>query len=150
LAEARVKLTRTIFFDLFSQSGGSQRNSEKGELDIGISSTMTKGERRMPVKFSYDTQVGLRVETDFDSELSREEAMVVAVRDLASGMHSLSQAVWELYDEFRFKQSSKRVRRRAGRLRPRDQRSARNDGSRPTKSCSHLRSPPHLLRGDAR
>ena len=62
----------------------------------------------MPVKFSYDTQVGLRVETDFDSELSREEAMVVAVRDLASGMHSLSQAVWELYDEFRFKQSSKR------------------------------------------
>jgi hypothetical protein len=66
------------------------------------------GERRMPVKFSYDTQVGLRVETDFDSELSREEAMIVAVRDLASGMHSLSQAVWELYDEFRFKQSSKR------------------------------------------
>src|SRR5947199_8619653 len=62
----------------------------------------------MPVKFSYDTQVGLRVETDFDSELSREEAMIVAVRDLASGMHSLSQAVWELYDEFRFKQSSKR------------------------------------------
>jgi hypothetical protein len=66
------------------------------------------GERRMPVKFSYDTQVGLRVETDFDSELTREEAMVVAVRDLASGMHSLSQAVWELYDEFRFKESSKR------------------------------------------
>jgi type VI protein secretion system component VasK len=34
--------------------------------------------------------------------------MIVAVRDLASGMSSLSQAMWELYDEFRFKEFYKR------------------------------------------
>jgi hypothetical protein len=66
------------------------------------------GERRMPVKFSYDPQFGLRIEPELDSELSREEAMIVAVRDLASGMSSLSQAMWELYDEFRFKEFYKR------------------------------------------
>jgi hypothetical protein len=58
----------------------------------------------MPVKFSYDPQFGLRIEPELDSELSREEAMIVAVRDLAAGMNSLSQAMWEFYDEFRFKQ----------------------------------------------
>ena len=58
----------------------------------------------MPVKFSYDPQFGLQIEAELDSELSRDEAMIVAVRDLASGMNSLSQAMWELYDEFRFKQ----------------------------------------------
>jgi hypothetical protein len=66
------------------------------------------GERRMPVKFSYDPQFGLRIEPELDSELSREEAMVVAVRDLASGISSLGQAMWELYDEFRFKEFYKR------------------------------------------
>src|SRR5947209_5374944 len=66
------------------------------------------GERRMPVKFSYDPQFGLRIEPELDSELSREEAMIVAVRDLASGMSSLGQAMWELYDEFRFKEFYKR------------------------------------------
>jgi hypothetical protein len=58
----------------------------------------------MPVKFSYDPQFGLRIEPELDSELSREEAMIVAVRDLAAGMNSLGQAMWEFYDEFRFKQ----------------------------------------------
>ena len=58
----------------------------------------------MPVKFSYDPQFGLGIEPELDSELSREEAMIVAVRDLAAGMNSLSQAMWEFYDEFRFKQ----------------------------------------------
>jgi hypothetical protein len=66
------------------------------------------GERRMPVKFSYDPQFGLQIEPELDSELSREEAMIVAVRDLASGMSSLGQAMWELYDEFRFKEFYKR------------------------------------------
>jgi hypothetical protein len=58
----------------------------------------------MPVKFSYDPQFGLRIEPELDSELSREEAMIVAIRDLAAGMNSLSQAMWEFFDEFRFKQ----------------------------------------------
>jgi hypothetical protein len=62
----------------------------------------------MPVKFSYDTQFGLRIEPELDSELSREEAMIVAVRDLASGMGSLSQAMWELCDEFKYKEFYKR------------------------------------------
>jgi hypothetical protein len=62
----------------------------------------------MPVKFSYDPQFGLRIEPELDSELSREEAMIVAVRDLAAGMNSLGQAMWEFYDEFRFKQFYKR------------------------------------------
>jgi hypothetical protein len=62
----------------------------------------------MPVKFSYDPQFGLRIEPELDSELSREEAMIVAVRDLAAGMNSLSQAMWEFYEEFRFKQFYKR------------------------------------------
>ena len=62
----------------------------------------------MPVKFSYDPQFGLRIEPDLDSELSREEAMIVAVRDLAAGMNSLSQAMWELHEEFRYKQFYKR------------------------------------------
>jgi hypothetical protein len=66
------------------------------------------GERRMPVKFSYDPQFGLRIEPELDSELSRDEAMIVAVRDLAAGMNSLGQAMWELYDEFRFKEFYKR------------------------------------------
>jgi len=58
----------------------------------------------MPAKFSYDPQFGLRIEPELDSELSREEAIMGAVRDLAAGMNSLGQAMWELYDEFRFKQ----------------------------------------------
>jgi hypothetical protein len=62
----------------------------------------------MPVKFSYDPQFGLRIEPELDSELSREEAMIVAVRDLAGGMNALSQAMWEFYDEFRFKEFYKR------------------------------------------
>jgi hypothetical protein len=62
----------------------------------------------MPVKFSYDPQFGLQIEAELDSELSREEAMIVAVRDLASGMNSLSHAVWDLYEEFRLKQFYKR------------------------------------------
>ena len=62
----------------------------------------------MPVKFSYDPQFGLQIEADLDSELSREEAMIVAVRDLAAGMSSLGQAMWEFYDEFRFKEFYKR------------------------------------------
>lgn len=62
----------------------------------------------MPVKFSYDPQFGLRIEPELDSELSREEAMIVAVRDLAAGINSLSQAMWEFADEFRFKQFYKR------------------------------------------
>ena len=62
----------------------------------------------MPVKFSYDPQFGLQIEAGLDSELSREEAMIVAVRDLASGMSSLGQAMWELYDEFKFKEFYKR------------------------------------------
>jgi hypothetical protein len=62
----------------------------------------------MPVRFSYDPQFGLRIEPELDSELSREEAMIVAVRDLAAGMSSLSQAIWELYEEFRFKEFYKR------------------------------------------
>jgi hypothetical protein len=66
------------------------------------------GERRMPVKFSYDPQFGLQIEAELDSELSREEAMIVAVRDLAAGMNSLGQAMWELYEEFRFKEFYKR------------------------------------------
>jgi hypothetical protein len=66
------------------------------------------GERHMPAKFSYDPQFGLQIEAELDSELSREEAMIVAVRDLASGMSSLGQAMWELYDEFRFKEFYKR------------------------------------------
>jgi hypothetical protein len=55
----------------------------------------------MPVKFSYDPQFGLQIEPELDSELSRDEAMIVAVRDLASGMNSLGQAMWELFDEFK-------------------------------------------------
>jgi hypothetical protein len=66
------------------------------------------GERRLPVKFSYAPQFGLRVEPELDSKLSREEAMIVAVRDLAAGMNSLSQAMWELHEEFRYKQFYKR------------------------------------------
>jgi hypothetical protein len=66
------------------------------------------GERRMPVKFSYDPQFGLQIEAELDSELSREEAMIIAVRDLAAGMSSLGQAMWEFYDEFRFKEFYKR------------------------------------------
>jgi hypothetical protein len=62
----------------------------------------------MPAKFSYDPQFGLRIEPELDSELSREEAMIVAVRDLAAGMSSLSQAMWEFSEEFRFKQFYKR------------------------------------------
>ncbi|MEA2858627.1 MAG: hypothetical protein QOC72_666 [Methylobacteriaceae bacterium] len=62
----------------------------------------------MPVKFSYDPQFGLQIEPELDSELSRDEAMIVAVRDLASGMNSLGQAMWELFDEFRFKEFYKR------------------------------------------
>jgi hypothetical protein len=66
------------------------------------------GERRMPVKFSYDPQFGLQIEAELDSVLSREEAMIIAVRDLAAGMSSLGQAMWEFYDEFRFKEFYKR------------------------------------------
>ncbi|MBV9394789.1 MAG: hypothetical protein JOZ84_10285 [Methylobacteriaceae bacterium] len=71
---------------------------------LSSGSSATTGERRMPVKFSYDPQFGLRIEPELDSELSREEAMIVAVRDLGAGMNSLSQAMWEFYEEFRFKQ----------------------------------------------
>ncbi|MBV8850691.1 MAG: hypothetical protein JOZ16_14035 [Methylobacteriaceae bacterium] len=62
----------------------------------------------MPVKFHYDPQFGLRVEPELNSELNRDEAMIVAVRDLAAGMHSLSQAMWDLYEEFRYKEFFKR------------------------------------------
>ncbi len=58
----------------------------------------------MPVKFLYDQEYGLKIETsENDEELTEQQAMIVAVRDLASGMDSLSRALWDFEEEFRFK-----------------------------------------------
>lgn len=57
----------------------------------------------MPVKFVYNAEYGLQIEGEDGAELTNEQAMILALRDLASGMDSLARAHWDLEEEFRFK-----------------------------------------------
>jgi hypothetical protein len=54
----------------------------------------------MAVRFLYDGEYGLKIEAGDNEELTEQQAMIVAVRDLASGMSSLGHALWEIQTEF--------------------------------------------------
>jgi hypothetical protein len=57
----------------------------------------------MAVRFLYNGEHGLQIEADDNEDLTEQQAMIVAVRDLASGMSSVSQALWEINNEFDIK-----------------------------------------------
>jgi hypothetical protein len=55
----------------------------------------------MTIKFLYDQEFGLQIESDENNEeLTEQQAMIVAVRGLASGMSALASALWEISTEF--------------------------------------------------
>jgi hypothetical protein len=59
----------------------------------------------MAAKFLYDRDFGnLKIETDEnDEELTEQQAMIVAVRNLSSGMELLGNALWEIAQAFEYK-----------------------------------------------
>lgn len=54
----------------------------------------------MAVKFIYSSEWGLQIKAEDGDELTEQQAMILAVQDVASGMDNLAKAVWNFDEEF--------------------------------------------------